>query len=145
MIYSKKSARPGILALLSDKDTEPVVEVGNRCSSPYECDFCDYCWKGIPEHSIYDLPYLKEDVVNQIKRWGILKIKDVPADIPLVGRAENYVQVAKTGKPIIKAEAIKDFLETLKYPLYYLDFETINPAISLYDGLSLYQLSTIND
>ncbi len=34
---------------------------------------------------------------------------------------------------------IKNFLKNLKYPIYYLDLETINPAIPKFDGMKPYQ------
>jgi len=43
------------------------------------------------------------------------------------------------GKPHVDKEAIQDFLSSLQYPLYYLDFETIGPAVPLFDGLRPYQ------
>jgi hypothetical protein len=36
-------------------------------------------------------------------------------------------------------EAIKEFLDTLYYPLYFLDFETFNPAVPVFDGIRPYQ------
>ena len=35
--------------------------------------------------------------------------------------------------PYIEKETIKDFLGHLSYPLYFLDFESFQPAIPLYD------------
>ncbi|MDO8803474.1 MAG: DUF2779 domain-containing protein [Elusimicrobiota bacterium] len=121
------------------KNAEPKVEIGGCCSSPYSCDFTGYCWKDIPAYSVYNLPYLKEEIKHQLRKRGILKLKDVPADLALSSKAEDMVWVAKNRKPIIKKEEIKDFLNTLEYPLYHVDFETINPAIPLYDGLRPYQ------
>jgi len=42
------------------------------------------------------------------------------------------------GKHIDKLQ-IKNFLRNLKYPIYYLDFETIAPAIPKFDGMRPYQ------
>ena len=44
-----------------------------------------------------------------------------------------------SNKPHINAKEIKKFIKTLKYPLYFLDFETINPAIPLFDGTRPFQ------
>jgi hypothetical protein len=46
--------------------------------------------------------------------------------------------VHKSGQPQINRDAIHGFLDTLTYPLYYLDFETFNPAIPPYDGTQPY-------
>lgn len=42
-------------------------------------------------------------------------------------------------RPYIEKDAIKQFLRELEYPLYYLDFETFNTAIPLFDGVRPYQ------
>jgi len=44
-----------------------------------------------------------------------------------------------SGKPHIEKKAIRQFLNTLEYPLYYLDFETFNGSIPPFDGTSPYQ------
>ena len=43
------------------------------------------------------------------------------------------------GKSHINKKEIKKFLSNLNYPLYYLDFETINPGIPKYQGTRPYQ------
>lgn len=42
-------------------------------------------------------------------------------------------------KTIINKKGIKAFLETAYYPLYFLDFETFNPAIPPFSGTRPYQ------
>ncbi len=125
-------------SILSKENKEPAIEIGGRCSDPYECDFCGYCWKGIPGYSIYSLPYLKMEIKDELRRKGIVEIKDLPEDIDLRPSAADHVEVAKTGKPIILPEQIRGFVDALRYPLYHLDFETVNPAVPLYDGLRPY-------
>ena len=48
----------------------------------------------------------------------------------------------KLGKPIVNKEKIKSFLNTLSYPLYYLDFETFMDAIPPFDRSRPYQQIT---
>ena len=124
--------------ILSNDSKEPAIDIGGHCSDPYECDFCAYCWKDIPEYSIYNIPYLSIDIKDELRRKGIVKVKDLPKGIELRDSAADHVTVAKTGKPIIRQEPIKEFIDALEYPLYHLDFETINPAVPLYDGLTPY-------
>jgi CRISPR/Cas system-associated exonuclease Cas4 (RecB family) len=124
---------------LSDPDKEPAIKFGCHCSSPYACDFIGHCWKGVPGYSVFNLPYLKPEVKEDLRDRGILDITTLPPDIRLSSAAADIVKIAKTGKPIINKAAVKDFLDGLKYPLYHLDFETINPAIPLFDGYRPYQ------
>lgn len=127
---------------LSAPDKEPSIKFGCHCSSPYECDFSGYCWKGVPDYSVFNLPYLKPEIKEDLRDRGILDIADLPAGIKLSAVAADIVKVARTCKPIINKRAVKDFLDGLKYPLYHLDFETINPAIPLFDGYRPYQQVT---
>jgi hypothetical protein len=43
------------------------------------------------------------------------------------------------GQPHINSGEIKNFLKGLKYPLYFMDFETFATAIPIYDGTNPYQ------
>ena len=123
--------------LASDK--APEIGIGRQCSAPYECEFCDHCWAGIPEYSIYNIPRLKWEKKEQLKDLGILRFRDVPEDFDLNAGQLLYLQVEKTGKAVIDKPAIAEFLGKLDYPLYYIDFETIMPAVPLYDGSRPYQ------
>ena len=44
-----------------------------------------------------------------------------------------------SGEPHVDRQAIRGFLSSLEYPLYYLDFETIGPAVPLFDRIRPYQ------
>lgn len=143
LVEEETAAIPGNLkeffAALAKPDKEPAIEIGAQCSSPYHCDFCQYCWKGVPAYSVYNLPYLPMEVKDALRRQGILELKDLPDEIELRASAADHVAVAKSGKPKILPGPIKNFLAGLKYPLYHLDFETLNPAVPLYDCLRPYR------
>lgn len=44
-----------------------------------------------------------------------------------------------TERKFINVSGIREFLNTLSYPLYFLDFETFMPAVPLFDGTSPYE------
>ena len=46
---------------------------------------------------------------------------------------------AITDQPIINKKTLVDILDSLKYPLYFIDYESIQPAIPVYDGTKPYQ------
>jgi hypothetical protein len=48
---------------------------------------------------------------------------------------ESYLN----GQDLVDAESIRDFLSELQYPLYFLDYETLMPAIPLFDGTRPFQ------
>jgi hypothetical protein len=120
---------------------EPQVRIVKQCTSPYECPFIPYCWPQakIPEYSIYNLTGVREKQLTQLLDLNILKIKDIPKNFDLTKAQEAQVKVEKTGKPIINRKQIAKELSALKYPLYFLDYETVMPAIPLWDGTGPYR------
>jgi hypothetical protein len=63
----------------------------------------------------------------------------VPDDFELTENQKNQVLAAKLGQPIIHDGEIKNELAKLKFPLYFLDYETISTAIPMFDGTKPYQ------
>lgn len=115
----------------------PEIDIGEYCSNPYDCDFIGYCWSHIPENSVFDLRGKGVDKFD-LYRNGIIHMKDIPSDILNV---KQRIQVEGTlrKKDYIRTESIRNFLTTLWYPLYFLDFETFMSPIPLFDGTRPYQ------
>lgn len=34
---------------------EPAIKIGGHCSSPFECDFSDHCWKNVAKESVFNI------------------------------------------------------------------------------------------
>jgi hypothetical protein len=117
----------------------PDVEIGEHCYNPYTCGFYDYCRKHIPEDSIFDFSGMHLTKKYELYRDGILSIDDVPADYPLNKNNKLQLDVFRSGKPLIDNKAIKNFLSDLSYPIYFMDFETFQPAVPLFDNSKPYQ------
>jgi hypothetical protein len=115
----------------------PEVSIGRYCREPYECPLAE-CWEFLPENSIFDLRGGKTNQFSLYKQ-GILSIKDIPDHIILSRQQKIQKECVITGNTHIEKEEIRQFLNRLEYPLYYLDFETIGPAIPRYDGMRPYQ------
>jgi hypothetical protein len=116
----------------------PDTSIGSFCSDPYDCPLTDYCWKFVPDHSVFEL-YRGGKRSFELFNNGIMLIKDIPSDFKLSDKQVIQKNCEITGKIHIDSEEIKKFLDTIKYPVYYMDFETINPAIPLFDGMKPYQ------
>ncbi|MBT3877547.1 MAG: DUF2779 domain-containing protein [Candidatus Scalindua sp.] len=116
----------------------PDVTIGKQCSSPHECPLKKECWSFLPENSIFDM-YGSKNHAFELFEKGIYSFKDIPDDFPLSGKREIQKSCEISGKPHIKKKRISQFLDNLKYPLYYLDFETFSGAIPLFDGTRPYQ------
>ena len=124
------------------KDTEPEVDIGVQCSNPYPCDAWEYCWRkqrGIPEYSIFDISRLRSDKKFELYKSGIVKFEDIKELDKFNVSQQIQIRSELSGEQIIDKEAIKEFLETLSYPLYHLDFETFQQAVPEFVGLSPYE------
>lgn len=125
--------------LMLKKKVMPDIDINENCGTPYGCSFMGYCWKDIPEHSVFDLAGMKLNKKFDLYRNGILRIKDIPDDYPLTEYQQIQTDCEKSGKPHVDKKAVKSFLRSLKYPLYFMDFETFNPAVPLFNGTRPYQ------
>ena len=124
--------------LMSSK--APNVDIGTHCSKPYECDFKGVCWNHIPDYSIFDISRLSTKKKFDLYKKGIVKIDQVDINkTPLNSDQLIQVQSDLNNKTYIETKKIKKFIKDLKYPLFYLDFETISSAIPMYKNTKPYQ------
>lgn len=120
---------------LEDCVNEPEKDIGKHCDDPYSCDAKEYCWNHIPKYSIFNISRIgnkKFELYNQ----GVINFTDIP-DISSFSIAQQIqIESELSQKEIINKEAIKEFLDTLTYPIYHLDFETFQQAIPKWTGIS---------
>jgi len=117
---------------------EPEVQIGPYCYDPYECAFSEHCWQDVPEEgSVFDLAGKGADCY-QLYHQGISKLVDIPLDL-VKGKQRQQVEAAKKKQTIVNKEGLHEFLDSLWYPLCFLDFETFMEAVPSYDGQRPYQ------
>jgi len=115
----------------------PEIGIGPHCRDPYECALAE-CWDFLPEHNIFNLYYGGKKCF-ELYDSGIFTVKEIPDSYKLNGKQCIQRDCEVSGQPHVDREAIADFLRTLRYPLYYLDFETVGPGVPLFDGTRPYQ------
>jgi len=124
--------------MILQKEHEPEIDIGPQCFDPYFCNAIDYCWQHIPEYSIFDISRLRSDKKFNLYYNNIITFQDID-DISLFSESQQIqIHSELTKKPIVNRRAIKEFLNTLNYPLYHLDFETFQQAIPEWRGISPY-------
>jgi len=131
-------ARIAKMLEIMDGAEAPEQPIGKHCLAPYECALRQACWEFLPEDSIFDLRGGKTTQFSLYER-GILAIEDIPEDVILNRQQQIQKRCLENGSVHMQHEEIRQFLQKLEYPHYYLDFETINPAVPLYDGTRPYQ------
>ena len=120
-----------------NKRKEPAVDIGAHCTSPFSCDYMAHCWAHIPDYSVYNI-FSGKKLIGLLSE-NILNISDIPDNFKATDRQQIEINSQKNKRIYKDTKKIKEFLNSLKYPLYYLDYETINPAIPLFDNTSPYR------
>tara|TARA_Y100000310_G_C20685629_1_gene818752 strand:+ start:1557 stop:3068 length:1512 start_codon:yes stop_codon:yes gene_type:complete len=118
------------------EDKMPEVVIGPQCKTPYECPLKE-CWDFLPENNVFDLYYGGKKSFRLFEE-GIHAMKDIPEDFKLSFKQGIQKKCEVHDKIHINKEEIKGFLEELKYPLYYLDFETFSNGVPMFNGLRPY-------
>ena len=141
MTASTDNILPGVpewiaMARQTASGDEPAIGVGAQCFKPYECPFVGHCWPQKPEYPVQGLGGGKAKLGELIAE-GIEDICDVP--VTRLSEKQQWIQkVTRSGKAELLPGA-RSFVESLAYPRYYLDFETISPAVPIWAGTRPYQ------
>jgi hypothetical protein len=118
----------------------PKIDIGPHCSDPYDCDFKGTCWKHIPDYSVFNISRLNADTKFDLYNQGVITLDQIDlGQTDLNPNQVLQVQSEVEGTTYIDKDEIRNFTSGLCYPLYFLDFETIGPAIPKYDGSRPYQ------
>ena len=122
-------------------ETEPERDIDAYCDDPYPCAYYGYCSRHLPSPSIFNIRGLNQNKKLQLYHDGILSFEDIISNqIKLSARQMKQVETAYYHKPDqIEREKIREFLNTLTYPIYHLDFETYMSPIPEYNGMSPYE------
>jgi len=119
----------------------PAIDIGPHCDDPYECDFSGHCWNHIPEDSVFGLRGRGVDKFA-LYRQGIVRQDEIPLD--MLNNSQRYQVESTLNKAnSVNTQAVREFLDSLWFPLCYLDFETINPAVPSFDGCRPYQQMSV--
>ena len=126
-----------MLAVINSNDC-PDSAIGQHCNAPYSCSLQEECWAHLPEHHVMTLYYGKK-LGEALLGNGILAINDIPDNVVLNGKQQIQKKCIVCGQPHIDRKEIQIFLGSLKYPLYFMDFETFATAVPIYDSTSPHQ------
>jgi hypothetical protein len=133
--------RENVLALRQAAMQVPLVPLPKpsfACTKPQSCPCPNLCHPNLPENPIYNIPYIGKKA-RTLREMGITDINAIPVDFPLNDKQQRHVRAVKEAKPLIDKYSIRDALAILEYPLYFLDYETFNPAIPLFPGYRPYE------
>jgi predicted RecB family nuclease len=115
----------------------PQIPAGRQCIDPFTCEFYDNCNVPVPDDHISRLPRIHASTVTKLFALGVESIHDIPKNYRLTERLRRACTSVQMRKPWYDPE-LEDELGKLTYPLYFMDFETVNPAIPRFAGMRPY-------
>lgn len=94
----------------------------------------------IPSYSVHDIVRIgnSKAKLTELVDSNIFDITNIPLHIKLSESQQNQIDSFKNDRILINKDDINYELNQLKFPLYFLDYETCPSAIPKYDGFSPY-------
>ena len=121
------------------QEEEPVIPLHAFCSQKLACPALQKQYPKLPEYSVFDISGIRQNKLQELLKQGIVDIQHVPSGFKLSDRQRFQVEVAQSGAVRISHNNIQRALDTLRFPLYFLDYETLQYGIPQYDVVKPYQ------
>jgi hypothetical protein len=120
------------------RTSPPDVHPSRFCRTPYVCEFLDHCTRDKPEYWIMELSGISQERLDQLAEMKIEDIREIPASFPLTLLQARIRDAVLSGTGYLASE-LADELTNVQYPVHFLDFETISPAIPRHAATRPYQ------
>ena len=115
---------------------EPSDDIGNYCFKPYMCPYFKYCTRNLPTPNVFDIRIMYKTEKMKLYKKGVYTFEDAyKEDIDPLYKIQVNHEINDIKDEINKKE-LKKFIDTLSYPMYFLDFETFKSPIPKYDNSS---------
>ena len=116
-------------------EEEPSVQIGLQCNNPHDCGYQSWCWRSTPKDSVLNFAGMSRAKAFDLLNAGISTFAEALGKVKL----SAFQEAQAGGKPIFKADFVAEFLTEVYYPVYHLDFETIQPIVPIYQGTKPWQ------
>lgn len=123
-----------------ESSEEPDIDLSMSCNKPYPCSFWKYCSRHIPNPSVFNLYRMPFKKKLEYYEEGLLTYEDLQR-LNIISNDKQLRQIQhflEDKGTYVEKENIQSFLDTLSYPIYFLDFETMQPVIPIYVGTKPY-------
>ena len=114
-------------------------KIGINCFKPYMCPYFNYCTGHLPKNNVFNVKRMNNKDKLKYYDKGIINYEDLLKE-KINDKLKIQIEYAlKSQEDLINKDKIKEFLDKLSYPLYFLDFETFQEAIPKYEGTRPYE------
>ena len=145
--YNNVEPNIAVAEKMAASDKEPDHPCGLYCFNPHECRFRGYCMANLPSPSVFDLYSISKKDALKLYNEGKADLKTIYENEDIVRnvinktgssagetRERQLAHHAKDLPPHVDKDGIRSFADTVTYPLYFLDFETMTPVVPVYQG-----------
>ncbi|MFT4309928.1 MAG: DUF2779 domain-containing protein [Candidatus Woesearchaeota archaeon] len=127
-----------ISEMISIIDQEYCPEfVPENILSEYSNPLIEEFYDTLPAGSIFELNRIRKAEALRLWNDGVRLITQIPAEYPL--SQSQKIQLGSQQETVINHTKIKDFIDSLEYPISHMDFEAFQSPIPLYDNTRPYQ------
>lgn len=121
-----------------NSEKEPNIDIGEQCSVFCTCSYWKHCTKHLPKNNVFEIYRCNRKW--ELYKKGIVSFEDLQKRTSLNFLQARQVDFALNDRDTyIDKRLIGEFLSTLSYPLYFLDFETMQEVIPPFDGAKPYE------
>ena len=107
----------------------PDPKLGPACRDCAE--FGTECLGAKLAHTTLEIPGLNWKKLHRLAAGDIVDLADLPEDLNLNSRQQRAVQSVLEGRLIVEPD-LRNALNSITWPCYYLDFETVQTTLPLY-------------
>ena len=115
-------------------DAEPNTPIGSHCSKPHSCRYKTLCWEDIKDNSVLKLYRMRSKQKFGFFNNGHKTFDDIPANTNLSDIQQKQITSFLNNDSFIDKKGVKEFIETIEYPISYFDFETFQHAVPKHDN-----------
>lgn len=108
-----------------------------KCNKFYECGYKCHCWKDVPQYSVFDA--FKGALADEVYSKYGADLHNVPAEVREKQMHPGDIEAFLDSADVINKDILRNFTNQLRWPLYYLDYESIMPAVPMFDNSRPYQ------
>ena len=125
------------------EEISALLEGGKKPEVPFSpgCKNCPYftsCFDFDRAEHLISLPFFSRKIYESLMSRGISRIRDLPGNLVLTEQQTLMKKSLETGGTAVSGK-LAEALEQVKWPCFYLDFETTMTALPLFPETMPYQ------
>ena len=122
-----------------EQTEEPEQKLNIGCFSPYSCNFWNYCTRDLPKHNVFQLSGMHKDKMIEYYLADMVDFEDLRMSEKITPAHKLQIDTELSGKAYVDSKSVVAFMDNIRYPLYFLDFESFQPPVPIFQGTVAFQ------